>query len=205
MKIPQLPALRWLPSAVVILLTGCATQHPTISTWHNSPLTPTRADRFALTVQHNSSKETSEVGRLLTAELKWEGFNVVPVEQADYLMAYALEDELVQDQRHWITTTTPASPPQTTGQVMAQGPNSVYSVSPSIPGSIVMQPVVFRNRGVRLFCYSNPKTHPGGFQIVWQGYITAGPTTSTECETALIRTLLGYLGQEHHGSVNLAR
>jgi hypothetical protein len=175
-----------------------------VSAWHDSPITPTRADTIALTLQANPSRETAELGRLLTTELKREGFHLVPVDQADYLMAYALEDQLV-DQGRSITTTIPASPPQTTGQVMEQPPTDGYSTAPTISAQTVSQPIVYRSRGIRLFLYANPKTHPGGFQIVWQGYIAAGQASSAGRKTALIRTLLGYLGREYHGSVNLAQ
>jgi hypothetical protein len=105
------------------------------------------------------------------------------------------------DQGRSITMTTPASPPQTTAQVTGVP----FNTESTIPAQTVTQPVVYRHRGIRLFLYSNPKTHPGGFRIVWQGYIAAGPTTSAADETALLKTLLGYLGKEQHGSVNLAR
>ena len=175
-----------------------------VSTWRDSALTPTRSDKIALMLQHNPRPETAALGRLLTAELKREGFNLVPVEQADYLMAYTLEDELV-DQGRSITTITPASPPQTTAQVMAQPIIGHSATEPTIPARVVSEPVVYRNRGIRLLLYNNPQTHPGSFQIVWQGYIAASGTTSAERETALIKTLLGYLSQEQHGSVNLAQ
>ena len=90
-----------------------------------------------------------ELGRLLTAELKREGSNVVPVEEADYLMAYTLEDELVPQPRS-ITITEPASPPQTPGQVMSQTDGS-YANDPTIPMRGASEPILFRNRGIRLF------------------------------------------------------
>ena len=123
----------------------------------------------------------------------------MPIEQADYLMACTMEDELVEDQQHQITTPMPVAPPQTTGPTLTQ-PQGQMS---TFPAPSVSKPVVFRNRGIQLFLYNNPKTHPGSFQIVWQGYIAAGQTASAERETALIKTLLGHLGQEQHGQANL--
>lgn len=193
----RIRALVWLIPTLVILMTGCATHRPVISTWRDSQAMPTRTDKIALTLQPQPEPENIELGRLLAAELKREGFDLVPVKQADYLMAYTWEDELA-DQGRSITTITPASPPQTTAQAMGQA-------EPTIPASVVSQPVVYRHRGIRLFLYNNPKTHPGGFRIVWQGYISAGQTASAADETALLKTLLGYLGQEHHGPVNLTR
>ena len=193
----------WIVSTLATLLAGCATRRPVISTWNESPLIPERTHKVALIQQLNPTPQTAELGRLLTAELKREGFNVVPTDQADYLLAYTLEDELVPQNRS-IPTFEPASPPQTTGQVIDQDPARGYLGDSTLGSTAVSQPVVFRSRGIRLFLYNNPKTHSGGFQIVWQGYIAAGQTTSQR-ETALIKTLLSYLGQEHHGAVNLAQ
>lgn len=203
MNFRRLSALPWLLPALVILLAGCATHRPVVSAWRDSQSTPTRADTIGLIAQPDASPANAELSRLLTAELKREGFKLVPVEQADYLMAYTLEDELV-DQGRTVAMTTPTSPPQTTRQVLGFSATGDSLTDPTLPARTISQPVVFRNRGIRLFLYNNPKTHPGGFQIVWQGYITAGQTASAERETALIRALLGYWGQEYHGSVNLA-
>jgi len=131
-------------------------------------------------------------------ELKREGFNLVPMEKADYLIAGTLTDELVTDQQHRITTTVPAPPPQTTGQIMTLPSSSASETS-------ISRPVIFRNRGIRLFLYTNPKTNPSGLQIAWQGYIATGQPATAERETLLIRTLLGYFGQEQHGPVNLGQ
>lgn len=201
MKLFRWLALAWRVSALVILMAGCATHRPVISTWNESQKVPGRTDKIGLIKQLNPASQTAELGRLLTDELKREGFNVVPTDEADYLMAYSLEDELVPQDRS-VTMMEPASPPQTTAQVIDQAGARGYSGDPTLPARPVSQPVVFRSRGIRLFLYNNPKTHPGGFQIVWQGYIAAGQATPKR-ETALIKTLLGYLGQEHHGAVNL--
>jgi len=204
MKVHRLGALLWLPWTLVILFAGCATKNPTVNAWRDAQLTPTRADTIALTIQPNPSPENAELGRLLTVELKREDFKLVPIDQADYLLAYTLEDELA-DQGRSIIMTIPASPPQTTGQIMDQSLTGGYSAGPTFPANSVSRPVFFRNRGIRLFLYTNPKTHSGSFQIAWQGYIAAGQTASAEREMALIRTLLNYLGKEQHGSVNLAQ
>lgn len=170
-----------------------------ISTWQDSQTAPTRADTFALTLQPHASPQNAELSRLLTAELKREGFHLVPIAHADYLIAGILEDELVSQGRS-VVLTTPGSPPQTAAQTAGR-----YAAEPTFSSTTVLQPVVFRKRGIQLFLYRNPKTHPGGFQIVWQGYIAAGYAASAEDETARIKTLLGYLGREYHGSVNLAQ
>lgn len=195
----RLPTLLWLLPALVILLAGCATRCPMISTWQNSQVVPTRADTFALTRQPHASPENAELDRLLTAELKREGFHLVPAAHADYLIAGALEDELVSQGRS-VALTTPGSPPQTTAQMAG-----VYATEPTFPPTTALQPVLFRKRGIRLFLYRNPRIHPGSLQIVWQGYITAGQAASAEDETARIKTLLGYLGREYHGSAKPAQ
>lgn len=202
MKLRRLARLLRLLPPLIILMAGCATRHPVVSTWHQSEFSPTRADRIALTLRPRPSPEDAELGRLLVDELKREGFNLAPIEKADYLMACTLTDELVEDRQHWITTTVPAPPPQTTAQIMAQSPAPPSS---SIPAASISRPVIFRNRGIRLFLYTNPKNNPGGLQIAWQGYIATGQPATAERETLLIRTLLGYFGQEQHGPVNLSQ
>ena len=201
MNLCRLPALLGLIPTLVILLAGCATHHPMVSTWPESQFSPTRADKIALTLRPQASPEDAELGRLLVDELNREGFHLVPIEKADYLMACGFTDELVEDQGHWVTTTTPAAPPQTTAQIFTQ-PQPML-INGSTPASGVRQPVVFRSRGIWLFLYTNPKTNPGGLRIAWQGYITTGQIVTGERETLLLRTLLGYFGQEQHGPVNL--
>jgi hypothetical protein len=125
----------------------------------------------------------------------------VRIDKADYLMACTWEDILMEDQQQEIVTPAMGSSPQTTEQIITQSPaqTSIF------PAASVSRPVVFRNRGIRLFLYNNPKIHPGSIQIVWQGYIAAGEGASAERKMALIRTLLGYLGQEQHGQVDLTQ
>jgi hypothetical protein len=67
MKIRRFSALLWLPSALVILLAGCATRHLMVSAWHNSQLTLTRTDTIALPLLVNPSPQDTELGRLVVA------------------------------------------------------------------------------------------------------------------------------------------
>lgn len=200
MKIRRLIALLWLPPTLAILSAGCASHHPMVNTWSNAQFSPTRADKMGLTLRPNPSPEDAELGRLLVAELKLEGFDLVPIEKADYLLTYVLEDNWTVDEQNRITTSV-VPPPQTTQQMFLPP----QAQTPSAPISTVSTPIVFHSKGIRLYLYTNPQTRPGGLQIAWQGYIDAGNTVSAERETVLIRTLLGCFGQEQHRRVDLAQ
>jgi len=186
--------------ALAILAAGCASSQPTVSTWNNAPFAPTRADKIGLTLRPNPSPADAELGRLLVAELKREGFDLVPIEQADYLLAYALEDERVEVDNYRTAPPATMGPPQTTTQILS--PPQMQTYGGPAPG-IAAPPFVFHNQGIQLYLYTNPHTRPGGLQVAWQGYISAGQTISAERELILIQTLLGYWGQEHHGPVSL--
>lgn len=208
MKMCRLVVLLCLPPVLAVLSAGCASHRPVVSAWNNSQLSLTRADKLALTLRPDPSPEDAELGRILVAELQREGFDLVPIEKADYLLACALGDDWEQAQQHqMITTTIPGSPPQTTRQILAQTQPSLTSSVPEsslgVPASSISKPFIFHSRGIRLFLYNNPKTHPGRLQIAWQGYITVEKSVSAERETVLVKTLLGYWGQEQHGPVNL--
>jgi hypothetical protein len=83
-------------------------------------------------------------------------------------------------------------------QAMPQAWNS------SVPPTVYVNPVIYRSRDLRLYLYTNPKTHSGNFQMVWQGNITTELTASPERDSVRIRTLLGYFGKDQNGRVDLA-
>ena len=137
-----------------------------------------------MTLRPKPTAEDAELGRRLNAELQREGFHLVPMAEADYLLACTVEGKWVVDRQ---------SPPTV-------APTDASTNPPAAAG----QPGLFHSRSIRLYLYNNPQKHPGGLQVAWQGYITAGTADSADLEMALIRTLLGYFGREQHGSVFLA-
>lgn len=196
-----------LPLALAIFLAGCASKHPTVGAWRGTGFSPARTDKIALTLRPNPGAEDAELGRLLTAELQRQGFNLVPQAEADYTLAYAVEDDSTATYvpRHDVAV---AAPPQTSQYIISSANQAQPGFSRPPPGftpasSIGPRTYVYHNKGLRLYLYTNPKTHPGGLQIAWSGCIEAGERVSAEREPLLIKKLLGYFGQDYHGTVNL--
>ncbi|HXE42305.1 MAG TPA: hypothetical protein VN516_04705 [Candidatus Baltobacteraceae bacterium] len=192
---------------LIILSAGCASNHPTVSASRNASFMPTRADKIALTLRPNPNAEDAELGRALTVELQQESFNLVPMAEADYTLAYMMEDDSVEAYLPARNFTIESAPPQTSAQIKASAsPTPPGFARPRIEGfqqSISSETVVFHSKGIRLYLYTNPKTHSGNFQIAWSGCINAGERISSEREPLLIKTLLGYFGQDYNGQVNL--
>jgi len=199
----------FLPAFLIILLAGCATNHPTVGAWRGTGFHPARTDQIALTSRPDPSAEDAELGRVLVAELKREGFKLVPAAEADYTLAYVLEDDSTATYmpQHDFVVATPAQ----TSQDLAA------SATPPPPGfsrpqagltpasSLGSTVVVYSNKGIRLYLYTNPQTHPGGLQLAWSGCIEAGQRVPAEREPVLIAKLLTYFGQDYHGTVDLEK
>ena len=162
-----------------------------------SSFSPTPTNSIALKMSiANARPEEAETGRLLAAELKREGFVVVPEEQADYLLSYVVSGNLEQ---HILSNTLSGqSPTQETSQTV-NGPATLYVYS-GVEKSYQIQV-----RDIRLFLYTNPATNPRGLQLVWQGTITIGKDNSVQGEQALLRTLLHYFGKIENDKVDLVQ
>jgi hypothetical protein len=196
MKMHRLLTLLWLPLMVAILSTGCATQRPEVNTWRNPQFAPTSTNTFALTLRPNPTKEDAGLGRMVVDELQRAGFSLVPDEHADYLLTYAVskttEDHL------WVDHTPPPAmlaSAQTTGQIIMQS---------GLSGSVNEVRIShYLAKDIQLFLYTNPKTNPAGFQLIWQGTITLDNYASPERELTLLKTLLRYIGKDQNGRVDL--
>jgi hypothetical protein len=194
---------------LVILSAGCASKHPTVSARRNGGYAPARTDKIAFTVQPNPRAESAELGRLLTAELKTEGFQLVPAAAADYLLAYALEDDATETylpQHDFVVQ----NPSQTSEYILAAGtpaqpgfvrPRERFDTAQSIGPTVV----VYHNFGIRLYLYTNPQTHAGKLDIAWSGFIESGKKIPANRELTLIEALLEHFGQDYVGRVNLAK
>jgi hypothetical protein len=188
---------------LAILSTGCASNHASIGAWRGDHFSPTRSDKIALMRRPNPNDQDARLGRVLTAELKREGFNLVPPAEADYLLAYAVEDDWVEND----LPTHPVQPlePEVTTAVIGPNGGGVVITSP-VPAGPQFPPAAapYHSKGIRLYLYTNPKTHAGDFETAWEGAIDAGQRISPEREPVFIKTLLLYLGQDHVGRVKLA-
>jgi hypothetical protein len=191
-----------LPLALVILSAGCASNRAAIGAWRSVGFSPTPADKIALAVMPHPSKQDEELGRVLIAELESKGFNIVPQAEADYTLAYAVEDDWTVSDVSVQPVQPPATPP-TVVVVPSRFGAAIIQPLPEIERTI-LQPVVFYTKGIRLYLYSNPKNHPGDLQTAWEGCIDAGQRMSARREPILVKTLLNYFGQDHIGRVSLA-
>ncbi|HEX4349897.1 MAG TPA: hypothetical protein VH251_05905 [Verrucomicrobiae bacterium] len=191
-------SLFWLSLASAILLSGCASTQPTVGAWHDSHFTPQRTDKLALTLRPDPTDEDARLGRILTAELEREGFNLVPLAEADYALTYVIENSAETSE---VPGALPSMqmPPQTSRDIVT--PPNAESFQKPPPATTV----VFDDKDIRLYLYTNPKTHPGQLQLVWTGSIHAGETISDGREPLLIEALLGYFGQDYDGPVNLPK
>lgn len=195
---PFLPLL-----VLTIFLTGCASNHTSIGAWRGDHFHPARSDKIAVVPQSRSNNEDARLGRVLTAELQREGFNLAPPAEADYLLAYVVEDGWTEND----LPTHPFQVPQPEVVTPVIGPNGgavvVATPAPAEPQS-APTPAPYHSKGIRLFLYTNPKTHAGDFETAWEGGIDAGRKISPEHEPLLVQTLLSYFGQNHVGPVKLA-
>jgi hypothetical protein len=190
-----------LLSLLTILLAGCATNNGVIvSARHDAHFSPTPADKISMALRPNPSPEDAALGSALLAELARENFNIVTNADADYTLAYLVEDDSTE-QTYQHQEVILAPPLQTTSDTIVQGlANQRQGEFESVT---VPTTLVFRSKGVRLYLYANPKTHPGGLQIAWEGCIEAGKTIPAGREPVFIRTLLGYFGQDYAGRIIL--
>jgi hypothetical protein len=198
MKTYRLPALFCLPLMTVVLLAGCATKHPSVDTWRNPQFAPTPTNTFALTLRPNPTKEDAALGRMVVDELQRDGFSLVPVERADYLLTYVVSK--TTEEHLWVDHTPPAAmlaSAQTTGQIIMQS---------SLSGSVNEVRIShYLAKDIQLFLYTNPKTNPAGFQLIWQGTINLDNYASPERELTLLKTLLQYFGKDKNGPVDLVQ
>ncbi len=192
--------LTWfgLVPTLAFLSAGCATQVTSVHTWRNPDFSPTAADTIALTEHPNPSAQDQALQQLLTTTLQQDGFKMTSPAQADYLLAFVLDEATQQQQqivyRHDDQPVGAPFTPQRDSQV---GMMSSYSAQ--VPDHVV----TFRctTKFIRLYLYTNPKTHAGNFQLAWQGNIDVNQSVPTGSEPVLLKTLLRYFGKNQNGPV----
>lgn len=214
MKITRLLVSLGLGVVGMILPTGCATSKlPTVDTWQNSQFTPTPGDSIALTDHPASTRQDQELDKLLLNELKQENFAIVSADQADYLLAYVV-DQAVQEQTvvhsHPFYYDPMMQPGPLTPQTDAQmGQSYIGSdrmpISAPLAATLPDRAVTFRftSNSIRLMLYTNPKTHHGDFQLVWQGNVDVPNSVSAAQEQQLIKAVLAHFGSQYDGRIRL--
>lgn len=192
-----------LLATAAVLTPGCASNQVLVCAQRNTLFSPSPEDKIALTLRPGPDAEDATLGSLLAAEMKREGFNIVTNTDADYSLAYLVEDDSTE-QTYLHQRTIPASPPQTTRDVLTPG---VTGPSQTLPPTTVTTPTTleFRRTGIRLYLFTNSKTHPGVPQIAWTGCVQVEKTIPPESEPALIKMLLGHFGRDYLGRVEFPK
>ncbi|HZI31529.1 MAG TPA: hypothetical protein VFF11_04260, partial [Candidatus Binatia bacterium] len=137
-------------------------------------------------------------------------FSIVPPGQADYLLAYVLDKADKEQQVAYVHPAynpmmnpgplTPQTDAQMSGAYQSTGVRQWNELQAApLPDRVVTYH--FTSKYIRLLLYTNPKTHDGNFQLVWQGNIDVNHGTSAAQEQALLKTLLGYFGRQQNGRV----
>jgi len=193
-------------------LTGCASTVPNgilITAQRDPAFSPARTNTICMSILNNPSRENTDLGAALMAELVSEHFNIVTNSDADYTLAYLIEDdstsEIVPRATHPYINPNMAPPPGLHGTLVPLTFENEQPGEPSMQTTIEPAEYVHPDKGIRLYLYTNPKTHAGGLQIAWQGCIEAGETVSPDREPLLIKTLLGYFGQDYTGRIELGQ
>ena len=141
----------------------------------------------------------------MIAELKQQGFRFVSQEEADYTLAYWIED-------NWYLRTIPkrtyepgVSPASTPLATLPRGAAANYAYPLDRPYRVTETEVddSVPVQGIRLQLYYRPTGRTARPQTVWEGYIDAGFKVSPGQEPVLLKTLLTFFGKDHAGRARL--
>ncbi len=190
--------------AVAWISAGCASKRPMVSAWQDPQFAPTKANTIAFTEQGGASPDVVALNQALKDELQREGFHLVSAAQADYLLAGILDQETKVEPVDQIRPFEPYSPISSVGTVGLHG-YPAYVVTDAPINRLPKNNYKTTSPFIRLYLYTNPKTHNGRFQQVWQGSIDAKNFASVNNRQALLKALLMFLGKEHNGRVDLPK
>jgi hypothetical protein len=204
--------LNWLETVlglfVVVLLTGCAGRTARIIAWADAKYPVTAPQRVALAPHAKPTPAEETLRTHLVAELRRRGFQLAASTNADYTLAFWLEDSWTPGKRveyyyrgRW-TTVYPiaARLPVAVGQW-----GTVYEQEPAfIRHRVVDFP--YDIQAIRLKLFPGVKRPPATDPLtpIWEGYIEGDAKISARRQAQLLRTLLNYFGKEFDGRARLA-
>lgn len=197
---------------VVTISTGCASHTAYVLARRDASYSPNPTNKIAIVNHLHSRPEDQELSVALMAELKKQGFRLVPQEEADYTLSYWIEDNWrerkVPVQRYDPTGYDPrfGSGPISPSQAhYAQAVSGGVIYQSQMPGTVtetlVDDPVAVQ--GIRLQLYSRASAPGGRPCSAWEGYIAAGFKVTPRREPLLLRTLLTYFGKDYAGRARL--
>jgi len=187
------------------MATGCASHKAYVLARRDPQYSPNPTNRIALVNHLKPRPEEQMLCIALTAELKQQGFHLVPQEEADYTLTYWIED-------NWRPRKTPVQTYDPFGYDPRFGGGSMPTPQ-FFPGGATIYPIPLNTpprteimiddpvsvQGIRLQLYSRASAQGGRPYTAWEGYIDAGFKVRPEREPVLLRTLLTYFGKDYAG------
>jgi hypothetical protein len=188
--------------ALAACFTGCASRHPKIFAHRDPAHWPSVTNRIAIAAHQQSRPQDAELGDALRAELRRRGFNLTAATNADYVLAYWVEE-------NW-NTMRPG------GSVAYGGPATPVGMVPyegspiTAPGSLSMGispdgrlERYLLNEGIRLELYPQLKSAGADLTAAWTGSIAGSSELRPAQIPALLSALLNHFGEDFIGRVKL--
>jgi hypothetical protein len=195
--------------SLAVISNGCAsTPKSVLITAQRDPhYSLSRSNAISMALHPNPSRENALLGAALMAELSNKHFNITTNADADYVLTYRVEDNSTAVvSQHEEVQSVFAPPPQNNAQMSgAFIGGQTYNQGDTYRIHTVSTPLVFTDKGIRLYLFTNPKKQPQGFQFAWQGYIGGGTSITAERIPFLVKTLLGYFGEDYSGKIDLGK
>lgn len=193
------------------LLAGCATNHSMqMVTKRNSPDAPTSTAGIVLAKHPKPRPEEERLRRALTEVLGADALNTKPASQADYVLAYWIEeswDEVVpvdqssrqenyqQQEYHQVAG---MGGDRTGGRIQGE------SFHP-LKGTYDVNEHYISKKGVKLLLYSNRVPASQRLTPVWEGYIGVDSAESLSELRGAVKNLLDQFGKDFTGRVSLQK
>jgi hypothetical protein len=180
--------------AAVGLLAGCATPSGYVSAIRDPNYNPTQQSRIAVLVNDKASIEDRQFGAFLVSQLRTNGFDVVAMPDADFILAYSTKEHTSHG-----TINRPYSTPTTTyGNVGGIGYSETSYSTTWRPTSYS-----YTVKAIWLDAYATPDIRAGKMETVWEGYIGVEPGDFQRDPATVVRTILSYFGRDFKGEVPL--
>jgi hypothetical protein len=192
--------------SLVALLSGCAARSPYVLARRDAGCNLTATSKIALASHAQPREAELALERALVSALHERGIDPGPPAQADFTLAYWLDDSWIPGKKveyyhqgRWTDIC-----PQVSSGPMVIGPSgSVFDQESTELRQRVVD-VPYYIQGIRLKLYPKSRAGVVSFQPAWEGYIAGGNRVSATREPALLRTLLRYFGEDFNGRAPLA-
>lgn len=200
---PPFPLL--LSLALLPFLTSACSSSKAYVTARSQPQSSfTPASRIAVAPHAAPRREEQVLQQALQLELSRQGFQVVPADQADFILTYWIEEawkpgkQVIYPVDDWPASLPPPLPP-----ILAGAPAGIaYSPHYEPAPRIVDAP--FNVQGIRLKLFPAHGTGADQLRPAWEGYIEGGAIVRAKREAVLLRTLFQYFGRNFEGRARFA-